>query len=77
MSETVQFPENLFDGVAKFGGILAALRGMMIVMLLINRRQFEKKVTKFLQKEKAKAEDPQETSAPAGIRIARGNKKKR
>jgi hypothetical protein len=76
MSETVQFPENLFDGVAKFGGILAALRGMMIVMLLINRRQFEKKVTKFLLKEKAKAEDPQDTSAPAGFRSARDIKRK-
>jgi hypothetical protein len=50
---------------------------MMIVMLLINRRQFEKKVTKFLLKEKAKAEDPQETIAPAGIMRARGLKKKR
>ena len=49
----------------------------MIVMLLINRRQFEKKVTKFLIKEKAKAEDHQETSAPAGIMRARGLKKKR
>jgi hypothetical protein len=36
----------------------------MIVMNLINRRQFEKKVTKFLQKEKAEALN--EFSAPVG-----------
>jgi hypothetical protein len=56
MTEYIHFPENIVSGVAKFGGILAALRGLMIVMNLINRRQFERKVTKFLQKEKAKAE---------------------
>jgi len=56
MTECVQFTENIVNGVAKFGGILAALRGIMIVMNLINRRQFENKVTKYLQKEKAKAE---------------------
>ena len=56
MTEYIQFPETLVAGVARFGGILAALRGLMIVMYWINRRQFEKKVTKFLNKEKAIAE---------------------
>jgi hypothetical protein len=49
MTEYVQFPDNIFNGVAKFGGILAALRGLMIVMNYINRRQFERKVSKFLK----------------------------
>ena len=77
MTENIQSPKSIVAGLSEFGGILAALRGMMIVMLLINRRQFEKKVTKFLQKEKAKAEDTQETSAPAVIRRARSNLNKR
>jgi hypothetical protein len=55
MTEYVQFPETLTTGVAKFGGILAALRGLMIVMYMINRRQFERKVSKFLHKEKGQA----------------------
>ena len=63
MTEIIQSPENIATGVAKFGGILAALRVLMIVMNLINRRQFERKVTKFLHKEKAHAEDLQESRA--------------
>ena len=62
MTEYVQFPETLTTGVAKFGGILAALRGLMIVMYMINRRQFERKVTKFLHKEKVQAEALQDSS---------------
>jgi len=77
MTEYIQFPENMFDGVAKFGGILAVLRGMMILMRLINRRQFERKVTKFLLKEKAKADGLQETSAPVGRRSARDDNRKK
>ena len=57
MTEHILFPENIIRGIARFGGILAALRGLMIVMNLINRRQFERKVTKFLKKERAYAED--------------------
>jgi len=49
MAEHVQSPLSIAAGLAKFGGILAALRGLMIVMYWINRRQFEKKLTKFLQ----------------------------
>jgi hypothetical protein len=50
MTKLVQFPDSLVVGVARFGGILAALRGLMIMMNLINRRQFERKVKKFLLK---------------------------
>ena len=57
MTDYVQSPETIVSGVIKFGGILAMLRGFMIVMYWINRRQFEKKVTKFLQKEKTQAEE--------------------
>jgi hypothetical protein len=36
----------------------------MMVMNWINKRQFEKKVTKFMKKEKAQAEELQESAAP-------------
>ena len=36
----------------------------MIVMNLINRRQFERKVTKFFHKEKAHAEELEESNEP-------------
>ena len=71
MTEYVQYPEGIVDGLAKFGGILAALRGMIIVMHLINRRQFERKVTKFLQKEKEKVEGIKDSSKPVGSSSAR------
>lgn len=67
MTEQYQFPETIDAGVAKFGGILAAVRALMIVMFWINRRQFERKVSKFMHKEKAKAEDIQESSASDAI----------
>jgi hypothetical protein len=63
MTDHVQHTENIFTGLARFGGILAALRVVMIVMNMINRRQFERKVTKFLHKEKANAEELQESRA--------------
>ena len=66
MTEYVQFPENIVNGVAKFGGILAALRGLMIVMNYINRRQFERKVARFLANQKSQAEGLKESSEPAG-----------
>ena len=56
MTKLIQFPESIVVGVARFGGILAALRGLMIVMNLINRRQFERRLKKFLHKENPKAE---------------------
>jgi hypothetical protein len=56
------FPENIGVGLARFGGTLAALRFIMIVMHWINRRQFERKLTKFLHKEKPKVEGLQESS---------------
>jgi hypothetical protein len=64
MTEHVQSPKSIAAGLAQFGGILAALRVLMIVMNLINRRQFERKVTKFLHKEKANAEDLEESTEP-------------
>ena len=60
MTEHVQSPKSIAAGLAQFGGILAALRLLMIAMNLINRRQFERKVTKYLKKEKAHGEDLQE-----------------
>jgi hypothetical protein len=44
--------------------MLAALQVLKIMMNWITRRQFEKKVTKFLHKEKAHAEELQESRAP-------------
>jgi hypothetical protein len=55
MTYYYRFPENIGGGIARFGGMLAALRGLMIVMRWINRRQFEKKLTRFIRKEKANA----------------------
>jgi hypothetical protein len=43
--------------------MLAALQVLKIMMNWITRRQFEKKVAKFLKKEKAHAEELQESSA--------------
>jgi hypothetical protein len=62
MTEHVQYPENIASGLARFGGMLAALQVLKIMMNWITRRQFEKKVTKFLKKEKAHAEELQESS---------------
>ena len=52
MTYYYRFPENIAGGIARFGGILAVLRGLMIVMQWINRRQFEKKLIRFLRTEK-------------------------
>jgi hypothetical protein len=57
MTEHVQFPKTILAGVSEFGGILAVIKVVTMLMHWINRRQFEKKVTKFMQKEKAKAEE--------------------
>jgi hypothetical protein len=48
----------------KSGGILATARGLMIVMHWINRKQLERKITKFLKKEKAQAETLEDVSSP-------------
>jgi hypothetical protein len=63
MTKYVLFPENIGAGITRFGGILAVLRCLMRLMQMINRRQFERKLTKFLQKEKPKAESLQESSS--------------
>jgi hypothetical protein len=70
MTEQVQFPKTILAGVSEFGGILAVIKVVTMVMQWINRRQFEKKVTKFMQKEKAKAEELQESIAPLESRRA-------
>jgi hypothetical protein len=62
MTEHDQYPENLESGITQFGGWLAFLEGAIFVMDWINRRQFERKLTKFLHKEKLKAEALQEPS---------------
>jgi hypothetical protein len=48
-------------GVSEFGGILAVIKVVTMVMHWINRMQFEKKVTKFMHKEKAQAEELKES----------------
>ena len=57
MTQHVQYPEPLVGGVARFGGVLSSLQGFMFVILYwINKREFEKKVTEFLRKQKAQAQ---------------------
>ena len=51
MTEQVQFPKTILAGVSEFGGILAVIKVVTMLMHWINRRQFEKKVTKFMKKE--------------------------
>ena len=63
MTENIQSPKSIAAGLSEFGGILAFFKALMMVMNSINKRQFEKKVTKFMQKEKAHAEELQESSA--------------
>ena len=77
MTECIQSPENIAAGIARFGGMLAALRVLMIVMNLINRKQFERKLTKFLQKEKTHAEEVQESGAPIANSRAGDNTNRR
>ena len=69
MTDQDLFPENIAVGLTRFGSMLAILRVLMFVMNWINRRQFERKVTKFLQREKT--EGLQESSAPDGRGLAR------
>jgi hypothetical protein len=64
MTNYYRFPQNIGGGIARFGGMLAALRGLMILMRWINQRQFERKLTRFLRKEKLKGEELQESSSP-------------
>jgi hypothetical protein len=52
MTRFVLYPENIAGGIAQFGSYLAVLQGLMIVMHWVNWRQYERKLTKFLQKEK-------------------------
>ena len=66
MNENIQSPKSIVAGVSEFGGILAVFKALMMVMNWINKRQFEKKVTKFMHIEKAHAEELQEPSAPIG-----------
>ena len=61
MTEQDLFPENIAVGLTRFGSILAILRLLIFMMNWINQRQFERKVTRFLQREKG--EGPQESSA--------------
>ena len=64
MTKQDLFPENIIVGLSRFGSILAILRVLMSVMNWINQRQFERRVSEFMHKEKA--EDLQESSAPDG-----------
>jgi hypothetical protein len=53
--------------------MLAVVKALMMVMNWINKRQFEKKVTKFMKKEKAHAEELQESEASFGNSISGDN----
>ena len=57
-------PESMSAGLTRLGGIIAIVRALMSVMAWINRRQFERKITKFMHREKA--EGLQESGAPDG-----------
>ena len=63
MDALKQFPESLGVGLARFGGTLAALWFLITVMHWINKRQFERKLTEFLHKEKPKVEGLQDSRA--------------
>ena len=52
MTENIQAPKSIVAGLSEFGGILAVFKVLMMVMNWINKRQFEKKISKFMQKEK-------------------------
>jgi hypothetical protein len=66
MTENIQAPKSIFAGLSEFGGILAVFKVLMMVMNSINKREFEKEISKFMQKEKAHAEELQDSSAPIG-----------
>ena len=66
MTENIQSPKSIGAGLSEFGGILAVFKVLMMVMNWINKRRFEKKITEFMQKEKAYTEELQESSAPIG-----------
>ena len=50
------YPESLVSGFSRFGGFKGTVLGLlMLVINWINQRQLEKRLTKFLHKEKTKA----------------------
>jgi hypothetical protein len=61
-------PESIIVGLARLGSIIAIIRALMSVMAWINQRQFERKITKFMHKEKA--EGLQESEVPDGSSLA-------
>jgi hypothetical protein len=61
-------PESMIVGLARLGSIIAIIRALMSVMAWINRRQFERKITKFMHREKA--EGLQESEVPDGSSLA-------
>ena len=68
MTKQDLFPENILVGLSRFGSILAILRVLMSVMNWINRRQFERRVSEFMHKEKA--DGLQESEVPDGSSLA-------
>jgi hypothetical protein len=61
-------PESIIVGLARLGSIIAIIRALMSVMAWINQRQFERKITKFMHREKA--EGLQESEVPDGSSLA-------
>jgi hypothetical protein len=61
-------PESMIVGLTRLGGIIAIIRALMSVMAWINQRQFERKITKFMHREKA--EGLQESEVPDGSSLA-------
>lgn len=71
MTQHVEYPESLVKGVSRFGGFLSVLQGMMFLMYWINKREFEKKVSEFLQKQKRLPELLEDSTAPESSSRAR------
>ena len=61
-------PESMTVGLTRLGSIIAIIRALMSVMAWINRRQFERKIIKFMHREKA--EGLQESGAPDGSSLS-------
>ena len=50
------YPVSILTGVARFGGIFAVLRGLMILMQYLNKIKFEKKCRRHLRKSEAESD---------------------
>ena len=57
MTEELYYPETIFDGLSFIGGLLSIIMGVFSFALdKLNKRQFDKKVLKFMLSKKAEHE---------------------